>query len=197
MLLNPDIWLALLRGVPVTLALTIGGFAVGAVLGLPIMWARNSRIAPLRWVARCYIELLRGIPPIVWLFLIYNVPAQLNPLLAREFTPLRSGILGLGLICAAYMAEIYRGCLSAIKTGQWEASFALGMSRWDTASQVIGPQMFRIAIPAAATYAIGLLKDSSVRTRSATSTSWARPPRSSCRPTRWRRISPPRPCTSR
>ncbi len=60
------------------------------------------------------------------------------------------------------MAEIYRGSLSAISKGQGEAAASLGMSRVDTATRVIGPQVLRISIPASATYAIGLLKDSSI-----------------------------------
>jgi polar amino acid transport system permease protein len=60
------------------------------------------------------------------------------------------------------MAEIYRGGLSAIPAGQWEASAALGMGHRDQLSKVVGPQVLRVSIPASATYAIGLLKDSSI-----------------------------------
>ncbi|XVX20452.1 amino acid ABC transporter permease [Actinomycetota bacterium] len=150
------------QGVGATLLLTVAGFLIGAVGGIPLLLLRISPIAPVRFVGRAIIEILRGVPPIVWLFMIFNGLPSLAPGLTSTFTPMRSAILGLGLISCSYMAEIYRGCLTAIKQGQWEASHALGMSTFDTAARVIGPQVMRIAVPAAATYAIGLLKDSSI-----------------------------------
>jgi polar amino acid transport system permease protein len=125
---------------------------------VPLVIARLSKVAPLRWIARTYIELLRGIPPIVWLFIIYfglgSSVVTLNGVTAA--------IVTLGAISGAYMAEIYRGGLSAVHVGQWEASAALGMPRTATMSRIIGPQVLRVSVPAGATYAIGLLKDSSI-----------------------------------
>jgi polar amino acid transport system permease protein len=160
--MNGDVWLEVAKGIPMTLQLAGLGFAIGAIAGVPLMLMRNSRLLPLRWVARAVIEILRGVPPLVWLFLIFAGLPELNPALLSVLTPTTSAIIGLGLISSAYMAEIYRGCLSAISRGQWEASSSLGMSKYATATHVIGPQMLRISIPAAATYAIGLLKDSSI-----------------------------------
>lgn len=160
--MNGDVWLEVARGIPQTLQLTILGFGIGAVLGIPVMLMRNSRVFPVRWIARAFIELFRGVPPLVWLFLVFAGIPELDPNLIRVLTPTVAAVIGLGLISSAYMAEIYRGCLSAINAGQWEASASLGMSRLDTATRVIGPQVLRISIPASATYAIGLLKDSSI-----------------------------------
>jgi polar amino acid transport system permease protein len=145
-----------------TVQLTVVGFAIGAVLGLPLLALRISPIAPLRWAARAFIEIIRGVPIIVWLFLIYNGPTQFDPRLGSVFTSWRSAVAALGLVSAAYMAEIYRGSLRAIKEGQYDASHALGFSQIDTATRIVGPQMIRVAVPASATYAIGLLKDSSL-----------------------------------
>lgn len=150
------------QGVIWTIQLTALGFGLGAVLGLPVLMLRLSPIAPARAAARAFIEIVRGVPLIVWLFLIYNGPTQFDPSLGSVFTSWRSAVLALGLISAAYMAEIYRGSLRAIKQGQFEASRALGMSRIDMATLVVAPQLVRIAIPASASYAIGLLKDSSL-----------------------------------
>jgi polar amino acid transport system permease protein len=150
------------QGVIWTIQLTALGFGLGAVLGLPVLMLRLSPIAPARAAARAFIEIVRGVPLIVWLFLIYNGPTQFDPSLGSVFTSWRSAVLALGLISAAYMAEIYRGSLRAIKQGQFEASQALGMSRIDMATLVVAPQLVRIAIPASASYAIGLLKDSSL-----------------------------------
>ena len=79
-----------------------------------------------------------------------------------SITPLMAAIVSLGVISCAYMAEIYRGGLSAIDRGQWEAGEALGMNRSSVLAKIIGPQVYRVSVPAGATYAIGLLKDSSV-----------------------------------
>ena len=160
--MTQSVWEAVAQGVWTTVELTVVGFALGAVLGLPILAMRNSGVRPLRWAARSFIEVSRGVPLIVWLFLIYNGPTQFDPSLGSVFSSWRSAVLALALVSAAYMAEIYRGSLRAIKQGQYEASRALGMSQVDTATRIIGPQMVRVAIPASATYAIGLLKDSSL-----------------------------------
>lgn len=153
-----DMFLAVLRGAPYTLLLTVMAFAIGAVGGVPLVLARRSRFFPLRWVARSFIELLRGVPPIVWLFFIYFGLGTSMP----QITAMLAAMVGLGAISCAYMAEIYRGGLMAISRGQWEAAEALGMDRRSVLSKIIGPQVFRVSVPAAATYAIGLLKDSSV-----------------------------------
>jgi polar amino acid transport system permease protein len=160
--MTESVWEAVAQGIVTTIELTVVGFALGAVLGLPVLALRLSVVGPLRWAARSFIEVARGVPLIVWLFLIYNGPTQFDPSLGSVFSSWRSAVLALGLVSAAYMAEIYRGSLRAIKEGQYEASRALGMSQVDTATRIIGPQMVRVAVPASATYAIGLLKDSSL-----------------------------------
>ncbi|PWJ53871.1 amino acid ABC transporter membrane protein 1, PAAT family [Quadrisphaera granulorum] len=149
---------AVLLGVPYTLLVTVVALAIGAVLGLPLALARRSPLAVLNVPARVVIDVLRGIPPVVWLFIIFfGIGNQFVTL-----DPIQAGSLGLGLISAAYLAEIYRSGLGAVHSGQWEASSALGLSRTDSMVRVVGPQAFRVALPAASTYAIGLLKDSSV-----------------------------------
>lgn len=155
-------WLFVAQGAAATIELTFFGFALGAVLGLPLVILRTSSVAAFRWVSRSFIEVLRGVPLVVWLFLIFNGPTQFDPRLGSVFTSGTSAIAAIGLVSAAHMAEIYRGSLRAISQTQWEASGALGMSPVDTAVRVIGPQMIRVAIPASATYAIGLIKDSSL-----------------------------------
>ena len=153
-----DIFLTILQGVPMTIGLTVAALGIGALGGIPLALCRRSRIPGVSFAAVSVIEILRGIPPIVWLFIIYFGLGTALPVL----DPLTSAVIGLGLISCAYMAEIYRGGLSAITRGQWEASEALGMGRQSVLTFIIGPQVFRVSIPAAASYAIGLLKDSSV-----------------------------------
>ncbi|WP_308113892.1 amino acid ABC transporter permease [Arthrobacter sp. ISL-30] len=153
-----DIFLTVLQGVPMTIGLTVSALAIGAVGGIPLALGRRSQIPALRFLAVSLIEILRGIPPIVWLFIIYFGLGTALP----QLDPLTSAIVGLGVISCAYMAEIYRGGLSAVAQGQWEASEALGMGRQSVLTFIIGPQVFRVSVPAAASYAIGLIKDSSV-----------------------------------
>lgn len=160
--MTDSVWESVAQGILATIQLTVVGFALGAVLGIPVLLLRISPVWPLRAIARSFIEIARGVPLIVWLFLIYNGPTQFDPTLGSVFTSWRSAALALGLVSAAYMAEIYRGSLRAISQGQFEASHALGMSGVDTASRVIGPQMVRVAVPASVSYALGLLKDSSL-----------------------------------
>jgi polar amino acid transport system permease protein len=148
----------LLDGVPMTLALTAVSFVVGALLGLPLLGLSTARHRTLRVLAATIILTCRSIPPIVWLFIIFFGIGfgyiQLDPFTA--------GSIGLGLITGANMAEIYRGALAAIHSGQWEAATVLNLNRYHRFIDVIGPQLLRVALPSAATYAIGLLKDTAV-----------------------------------
>ncbi|BBQ00498.1 L-cystine ABC transporter permease [Burkholderia sp. SFA1] len=149
---------ALLSGVPWTIAVTSVSFVVGAVAGLPICAMRVSKNVIARSVANVFIVACRSIPPIVLLFFIFFGVG--NGLLAMSgFT---AAVIGLGLITAANMSEIYRGSLAAIHPGQFEASRALNLSKAQQFRDVILPQLGRIALPSAGTYLIGLLKDSAI-----------------------------------
>ncbi|GLU30120.1 amino acid ABC transporter permease [Brucella sp. NBRC 12950] len=153
-----DLLFNLLRGVPATLALTAGGFAIGAILGVPLVLMRKSQLSLPRILARCFIDVARGIPPVVWLFIIFF---GLGTGLIR-LTSLQAGIIGLGLVSAAYLAEIYRGGFMALHPGQSEAATALGMPKTDILRFITAPQVLRVSIPPMATFFVGLLKDSTV-----------------------------------
>lgn len=148
----------ILRGLPWTVAVAGSSLAIGVVLGFPIMLSRNARFAPIRIVAIAFISLIRAVPPIVWIFIIFfglgTGPLSVSPFIAS--------LVGLGLIASTNMAEIYRGGLISIHHGQWEAAQALNLGRRSIFRDIIFPQMFRVALPASATYAIGLLKDSAI-----------------------------------
>jgi polar amino acid transport system permease protein len=151
-------FLAILLAVPYTLLVTAGAFFVGFVFAIPLMFARRSKMVLVRALSGFVIDLARGIPPIVWLlFIFFGLP-----LLKVRLNPLEAGILGLGVVSAGYLAEIFRGGLLAVARGQFEASQALGLSAWTTFTQVIGPQALRAMLPGLATYFIGLIKDSSI-----------------------------------
>ncbi len=145
-------------GIPFTLALTLASFLLGAALGLPLCAMRMSRNRFLGFLGTALILTFRAIPPIVWLFVIF-FGIGFGYL---QLDPFSSAAIGLGLITAANMAEIYRGSLAAIHVGQWEASTVLNLSARHRFIDVIAPQLVRVALPSATTYAIGLLKDSAV-----------------------------------
>jgi polar amino acid transport system permease protein len=150
--------LPLLRGLWWTIALTGGAFLMGAVLGVPLLAARQSRLVPLRVLAMVLIQIVRAIPPILWLFIIFfGLGMGYMPV-----SPFNAALMGLGLIAAANMAEIYRGAVASIHHGQFEAAAALDLGRWSTFRDIVAPQAFRVALPSAASYLIGLMKETAV-----------------------------------
>lgn len=153
----PNITL-LLSGIPYTLAVTFGSLLVGAILGFPLMLLRTSRFAPFRMAAILVIAVIRSVPPIVWIFLIFfAIGTGLFPI-----DPLPASLVGFGLIAMANLAEIYRAGMLSISRGQGEAAQALNFSAFHTFADVIAPQMFRVSVPMIAAYTIGLLKDAAI-----------------------------------
>jgi polar amino acid transport system substrate-binding protein len=115
-------------------------------------------IWPLRWLAKAYVELIRGTPLLIQLFFIYYG----LPELGIRLNPFVAGILGLGLNYAASEAENYRAGIQSIPRGQTEAAFALGMTRWQTLQHIILPQALRVVIPPVTNDFIAMFKDSSI-----------------------------------
>ena len=148
----------LLRGAVTTVELSILGMALAIVVGLVLVLMRLYGFWALRWFARAYIEVIRGTPLLIQLFLIYyglpQIGIKLNAFLA--------GVIGLGLNYAASEAENYRAGIQAIHKGQMEAALALGMSRWQALHRVILPQAFRLVIPPVTNDFIAMFKDSSI-----------------------------------
>ncbi|NRP90584.1 polar amino acid transport system permease protein [Rhizobium mongolense subsp. loessense] len=150
--------LPLLRGLVWTIALTAGAFLIGAVLGVPLLIARRSRHRLVSFLAMIIIQIVRSIPPILWLFMIFfGIGMGIMPI-----SPFNAALLGLGMIAAANMAEIYRGAVASIHHGQWEAATALDLDRWSVFRDIVAPQAFRVALPSAASYLIGLMKETAV-----------------------------------
>jgi His/Glu/Gln/Arg/opine family amino acid ABC transporter permease subunit len=145
-------------GVANTLLLTAVSFAIGAVVAIPVTLAARSRFLPLRWVIRSLVELIRSIPVLVWLFIVFFGLPQYGYTPA----PLTAAILTLSGVSAVYLSEIYRGGIAGVSRGQWEASRALGLGQIDMGLRIIAPQVLRVVLPPVATYGIGLLKDSAL-----------------------------------
>jgi polar amino acid transport system permease protein len=153
-----DAIVAVLLGLPMTLLVTALAFLIGAVLGIPIMLGLCSPWKPLRLAIRFVVDLIRGIPPIVWLFLIY-FGVHIGSI---RFDSLTAAVVGLGIIASAYLAEIYRGGFATVPRGQSEAAAALGLGARTTFGRILAPQALRTALPSITTYLLSLLKDSSI-----------------------------------
>jgi polar amino acid transport system permease protein len=153
-----ELFLRILAAVPVTLLVTAASFILGAALALPLAAGRRSRFAAVRLATKGVIDILRGIPPIVFIFILFfGVGSDLI-----RWDPLPAAIVGLSLISAGQLAEIYRGGILAVSDGQFEAASALGLDRSAMFEGVVAPQAFRVAIPGMVSWLISLLKDSSV-----------------------------------
>lgn len=151
-------FLILLSGLPYTIAVTFGALIIGAIFGIPVMMLRMSNIWILRTLMIVLIALVRSVPPIVWVFLIFfAIGTAIFPI-----DPLPAALIAIGTIASVNMAEIYRGGLAAIHHGQAEAAVALNLSKWHTFKDIIAPQVMRVSVPLVATYAIGLMKDAAV-----------------------------------
>lgn len=131
------------------------GYAVAMALGIGLAVLRLSPSPLFAGPARLYIEILRGIPLFLFLFLVYYGLPQVTPVVLGPFT---AAVLALGLTGAAYAAEIYRGALKGVDGGQWEAADAMGLSSGQRMRHVILPQATRIAIPPAMNLLVALLK---------------------------------------
>ena len=143
-----------------TIQLTTLSFLVAVPLGMIIVAMRLSKLQFLRWFAISLIEVARGTPALVILFIIYFGLPSIAPWLS--INSLAAAVVGLGLQGGAILAEIFRAGIEAIDRGQREASLTLGMTPGQTMMDVIGPQAWRIALPPVGNYAVGLLKDTSI-----------------------------------
>jgi polar amino acid transport system permease protein len=148
----------LTRGAGVTLLLTVEGLSAGFVLGLLASLARTYGNKFWRGLAVGYIELFRGTPLLMQLFIIYYGLPGLGVTFSREL----SAFLALGLNSGAYQAEYLRGSILAIGDGQMMAGRSIGMSRAKTIWHVILPQALRLAIPAWSNEPVSLLKSTAV-----------------------------------
>lgn len=153
----------LIRGVQITVALTVVSFAAGLIIGLVVAVMRDSRLRVLRWLSWTYIWIFRGIPTLIQLFIFWQALPQLFPALREQwFSPFLASSICLALNEAAYAAEILRGGLLSVDEGQRVAARALGMPPFSVFRKVIAPQLTRVTIPPMANDFITLLKITSL-----------------------------------
>ncbi len=148
----------LLAATITTVEISLAAMVLAVVAGLIVVLMRLYAIAPLRWLAVAYVEVMRGTPLLIQLFMIYYG----LPEIGIKFNPFLAGVIGLGLNYAANEAENYRAGIEAIPRGQTEAAQALGMSRWQSLRHIILPQAFRLVIPPMTNDFIAMFKDSSI-----------------------------------
>lgn len=151
-------WPIFRSGLVATLALAGGAISVAVVVGSIICAARMAGGPALRRMALAYIEIMRGTPALVQLFLIYFGLARIG----ISLEAFQAAVLGLGLNLAAYIAETMRAGILSISRGQSEAAMALGMTPTLTMRFVILPQALRVMLPPLGNSAISLVKDTSI-----------------------------------
>lgn len=154
----------LLKGVIVTLYLTVLSVILGTIGGCAIGIARLSPLKPLRWVTIAYIDFFRGTPLLVQILMIYfGIPALMQNFgIEFSLTRLAAAVTALSLNSAAYIAEIVRAGIQSIEKGQTEASQSLGLGSVETMRYVIFPQALRRMLPPLGNEFITLLKDTSL-----------------------------------
>lgn len=148
---------SLLRAAGITLVLSCAAMALAVVLGVTIASGRLYAGKPLRWMLAGYVELIRGTPLLLQLFVLYYGIAE-----AIRLPAFMAALLGLALNYAAYESEIYRAALLAVPVGQLEASRTLGFTEFQTLRLIRGPQAFRLALAPMTNDFVALLKDSSL-----------------------------------
>ena len=149
---------SLLSGFGVTILCWGVGTAIGLVAGFGIALLYRLPFAPLRWLLRAYVEILRGTPFLVQLFLLYSA----GPSIGLRLEATTAGIIGLGLYSSAYFAEAFRAGFSAVPRGQIEAAIGVGMAPIDILWRVSLPVMLVATLPAIVNLLIILTKETVV-----------------------------------
>jgi His/Glu/Gln/Arg/opine family amino acid ABC transporter permease subunit len=148
----------LLGGWPETVTVALGALIFALVFGLLVALMRISRWRALRYPAVAYLEIFRGTPALVQLFVIYFG----LPDIGFEPSPFQAAIVGLGLNGAAYLSEVYRAGIESIHRGQMEAALSLGMTPARALQYIVLPQAIRTMLPPITNFAIILLKDTAL-----------------------------------
>jgi polar amino acid transport system permease protein len=150
--------LFILAAVRWTLLLSLLAFAGGGIAGLLVALARTAPSAWLRRAATGYIQLFQGTPLLMQLFLVFFGAN----LFGANIAPLTSAAIALTLNAAAFLGEIWRGCIQAIPNGQWEAATALGMRHLSRMRYVVLPQAGKLAVAPTVGFLVLLLKSTSL-----------------------------------
>lgn len=160
----------ILRGLSVTVQLALATLPVGLLIGFLIAFASMSKSRILRGFGVGYTTIMRGLPEILTLFIIYNglgmliniVVQWFDPEATLDFSPFAAGVVALGMVFGAFAAEVIRGAFNSLEKGQTEAALAIGMRRLQIFRRVSLPQIWRFALPGLGNLWINLLKDTAL-----------------------------------
>ena len=149
----------LLQGSLVTIKITAFSVAAGFIIGMLASIANLSSFKPLRWLVRIYVDVVRGTPMLVQIFLIYFALPQI---IGQRIDPFIAAVTACSLNSGAYMSEIFRAGIQSINKGQMEAGLSLGLSWAQTMRYIVMPQALKAIIPPLGNEFIAMLKDSSL-----------------------------------
>ena len=157
-----DRWKLYLGGVGITLQITVCSILIGTIIGIVFAFMKISQwkvlgIHPLRVIASVYIDVIRGTPVMVQLFIMYYVI-----LTSPDTSKMVVSIIAFGINSGAYIAEIIRGGIAAVDQGQMEAGRSLGLSGAQTMLFIILPQALKNALPTYASEFIVLIKETAI-----------------------------------
>lgn len=162
---GPALW----AGTLMTIQLALVSLVVGLVLGLLGALAKTSPYRALRILGDGYSTLVRGVPELLWVLLIFygstGLVRALGESIGRpdlELSPFAAGVFALALCFGAYATEVFRGALLSIPRGQREAGLALGLSRRRVFWRLVLPQMWRVALPGLGNLFMILMKDTAL-----------------------------------
>lgn len=168
---GPESWSSnILSGLVITVSLAVATLPLGLALGFIVALGKQSPEPSMRLASNIYTTIFRGLPELLTLFLVYfgaslvvqqlvdafnlNVKIEINAFLA--------GMVALGFVFSSYSSEVFLSAFRAIPIGQYEAGYAIGLSKWQTMRKIIFPQLIRIALPGLANLWLVLLKDTSL-----------------------------------
>ncbi|NCE65047.1 amino acid ABC transporter permease [Pseudoflavonifractor sp. 524-17] len=151
-----DRWRLYLNGLGATLSITLGAILISTVFGMVLCLMKISKYPVLRGPAKAYIDIIRGIPVVVQLLIIYNV------VLVGVNNKIVIAVIAFGINSSAYMAEIYRSGINAVDQGQMEAGRSLGLTQTQTMWHIIFPQALKNCLPTYTSEFIVLVKETAV-----------------------------------
>ncbi|MHB9295449.1 amino acid ABC transporter permease [Pillotina sp. SPG140] len=151
-------WIILKAGLVLTIPMALCSFAVGLVIAVITALARLSKYRPLSTTATLYVWVFRGTPLLVQLFIVFfGLPS-----VGIKLSAISSAIIAFSFNIGAYCSETVRSALTSIPKGQWDAAYAIGMTKRMALLRIIAPQALSVAIPPLSNSFIGLVKETSL-----------------------------------
>ena len=159
----------LAAGAAVTIALSLATLPIGVIVGFFMSLAKQSSDPLVRRGAEIYTTIFRGLPELLTLFVVYygaqysvsNITRSIfgTPM---EISPFIAGMVALGLVLSSYATEAFASAFRGIPRGQYEGAYAIGLTRFQTMSFIIVPQLIRLALPALSNLYLSMMKDTAL-----------------------------------